>query len=392
MATSGHAWPPILTPALAQGIAGDTSDIIGFNVLITDRHGTVIGSGDSSRLGSFHEASVEVMHTLEPAAHSGDQARRLRGVRPGITLPIVIDGRAVGTVGITGSPAQVKRFGLVVKRQTEILLQESMLLRSRMLRERTMEDLLRDIMQFDPDVADPGELMARAQELGFNLGQPHAVVLIEISEAPGHGDGTDSRPGLLRVIREVFCGPQDLVASVAGGRYAALRRTSAPADPRPLADRLADRIRQSAGLQARIGLGGSASSVPELHASFADAAAALRLGPRVRPGSPVHAIDELRVHQVLAAAPSTARLRLGEVFTAELRERPEWPALRQTIIAFCENGFNLVKAASALNIHRNTLLYRLDKIAALSGHSGDDHVARLGMYLACVADQVDHPA
>ncbi|MEV6034121.1 sugar diacid recognition domain-containing protein [Nonomuraea sp. NPDC052116] len=388
MAMSGHGWPPILTPALAQGIAGDTSDIIGFNVLITDRDGMVIGSGDSSRLGSFHEASVEVMRTLESAAHSGDQARRLRGVRPGITLPIVIDGRAVGTVGITGSPAQVKRFGLVVKRQTEILLQESMLLRSRLMRERTMEDLLRDIMQFDPDVADPDELLARAQELGFDLGRSHTVVLIEIS---GQGDGTDSRPGLLRVIREVFSGPQDLVASVAGGRYAALRRTLTPGDLRPLADRVADRLRQRSGLQARIGIGVSAASIPELHASFADAAAALRLGPRVRPGSPVHAIDELRVHQVLAAAPATARLRLAEVFTAELRARPEWPALRQTIIAFCENGFNLVQAASALNIHRNTLLYRLDKIAALTGHGGDDQVARLGMYLACVADQVDRP-
>src|SRR5438094_10532689 len=122
---SGHGWPPVLTPVLAQEIAGDTSAIIGFNVLITDQDGMVIGSGDTGRVGTFHEASVEVMRTREAAAHSAGQARALRGVRPGVTLPIIIEGEALGTVGITGAPARVRRFGLVVKRQTEILLQES---------------------------------------------------------------------------------------------------------------------------------------------------------------------------------------------------------------------------------------------------------------------------
>src|SRR5438105_5190414 len=71
---------------------------VGYNVLITDRAGMVIGSGDTSRIGSFHEASVHVMRTQEAAAHSAGEARLLRGVRPGVTLPIVIDGDAVGTV------------------------------------------------------------------------------------------------------------------------------------------------------------------------------------------------------------------------------------------------------------------------------------------------------
>src|SRR5437773_9871622 len=100
---------PVLTTGLAQEIAGETSGIIGFNVLITDRDGTVIGSGDTGRVGTFHEASVEVMRTRQPATHSAAQARRLRGVRPGITLPIVLNGSALGTVGLTGSPSQVRR-------------------------------------------------------------------------------------------------------------------------------------------------------------------------------------------------------------------------------------------------------------------------------------------
>ena len=43
---------PVLTPELAAEIADETTRILGHNVLITDEHAHVIGSGDVSRVGS----------------------------------------------------------------------------------------------------------------------------------------------------------------------------------------------------------------------------------------------------------------------------------------------------------------------------------------------------
>ena len=60
------------------------------------------------------------------------------------------------------------------------------------------------------------------------------------------------------------------------------------------------------------------------------------------------------------------------------------------MFAWCETGFNLVHAAAALHIHRNTLVYRLNKIAKLTGRPVRDHPATLALYLACLADQLDH--
>src|SRR6266542_130270 len=195
----GSALAPALTASLAQEIAGDTSDIIGFNVLITDRNGTVIGSGDRNRVGTFHEASVEVVRTMQPATHNAAQARSLRGVRPGITLPIVLGETALGTVGITGSPAQVRRFGLVVKRQTEILLRESVVLRSRLLRERAMEDLVRDIAYFDAEVVEPELIAYRAGELGYDLAAPRVAVVVDLVAPPDHGEPADTDQSTARL-------------------------------------------------------------------------------------------------------------------------------------------------------------------------------------------------
>ncbi|MEW2394946.1 sugar diacid recognition domain-containing protein [Streptomyces sp. NPDC046862] len=389
----------MLSPSLAQEIAGDTSAVIGFNVLITDAEGMVIGSGDTSRVGTFHEASVEVLRTQEPAAHTASEAHRLRGVRPGITLPLVTGGRAVGTVGITGTPAQVRRFGLLVKRQTEILLRESVMLRSRLLAERAAEKLLADIASYDPQVVEGEFLLFRAAELGFDLRLRRAAVAFEVTvpEAGTRRQGTPARDmalvrsELLRTVREIFADPQDIVASTAPGWIGVLHRLP---ERRPVdaltADcrRVVDIVAAQDGLTARAGIGEPAASVGGLHDSYQDACDALRLGARRASILPVHLITDLRVHQVLAEVGRPARNRLLDRTAAELRSQPDWPVLRDTITAWCESGFNLVRASAALHIHRNTVVYRMHKIEQITGRPLRDHRTTMALYLACLADEL----
>jgi carbohydrate diacid regulator len=369
----GGAVVTVLTPELAQQIAGETSAIIGLNVLITDVDGTVIGSGDTSRVGSFHEASVEVVRTVQPAAHDPEQARALRGVLPGTTLPIVLDGKAVGTVGITGSPALVSRFGQVVKRQTEILLQESVLLRSRLLRERAIEDLFRDIAYFDAEVVGPDFVAFRASELGYDLALPRRAVLVDLP-------GVVVDAALLRTIRSAFGDPQDITGALAS-HLVVLYRIRA-GDLRKRCAELELR-----GLPATVGIGAVATTVAGLRESYEDALSALRLGAIFGEGS-VHAIEDVRVGQLLSTVPQRARTRFTGALAGRLREQADWPVLRETTIAWCESGFNLVRAAAGLHIHKNTLLYRLEKISQLAGTPAREPRACLPLYLACVADQL----
>ncbi|MGE6611568.1 sugar diacid recognition domain-containing protein [Peribacillus sp. NPDC076916] len=43
---------------LAQEIANITSEVIGHDVLITDKDGMILGSSDKSRIGTLHQASL----------------------------------------------------------------------------------------------------------------------------------------------------------------------------------------------------------------------------------------------------------------------------------------------------------------------------------------------
>jgi carbohydrate diacid regulator len=274
----------------------------------------------------------------------------------------------------------------VVRRQTEILLEESALVRSRLMRERALEDLVNEVVAFDPELVEPEHVVSSAAELGFRLLLPRCVLLFDV-------DGAATGPELLRVLRSVFHQHEDIVARRSAGRCAIL----APVDTRNVRNveseaRRAIRIaREALNLRLRVAISPPADTVEKLRDCCSDAAEALWLGARVQPADSVLRVADLRAQQALAAIGHRVRGRLVEQELGGLRSAADWLQLRATVVRWCESGFNQVAAAKALNIHRNTLLYRLDKIERLVGRSWRDHRAMLSLYIACLADQLGPP-
>jgi carbohydrate diacid regulator len=154
-------------------------------------------------------------------------------------------------------------------------------------------------------------------------------------------------------------------------------------------DAIAEAARARHKLAMNAGIGGAGTTLTELRSALQDASDALLLGGKVAPGTTTHSIRDLRTYQLLSGAGQRSRSRLIATELAELRSQSDWKQLRFTLIAWFEAGFKLVDAASALHIHRNTLLYRMAKIEQITGRSLRDHSAGITLYLACLADQID---
>jgi carbohydrate diacid regulator len=279
----------------------------------------------------------------------------------------------------------VLRFGQVVKRQTEILLGEAVLVRTRMTRERVLESLLRDLLTFDPD--DPAEVSTRARDFGLELRVPRRALVFDVD---GGAESAAALTSPLRGLREAFRHPQDVTGSLSPSRYVVLEHTTESGrgtEPAALAG-LCDDLGRAVGGRCALGIGGPAHDESGLSRSYADALTALRLGPVAGLTSP-YAIDALRGHEMVLAAPPRSRQRIAASTLGELRTGRDWPTVRATIIAFVENGFALVAAATTLRIHRNTLVYRLGRISERSGVAQDDRRGWLALYLACVADLLE---
>lgn len=398
----------IIDTEVAQEIADETTGIVGYNILITDDAGIVIGSGDKSRVGTFHEASLETVQRGEMTWHDDETAGRLEGVKPGVTLPVVLENRTVGTVGITGNPDEVKRFGMVVKSQTEIMLRESLHLRIAMLQEKALESLVYDIANYDPAILEPEALVARAEELGYDLNLSRVSVVVDLAQFTHLASSYRLRPdnrtpelelqslklGVLRTIKDVFGDEQDLATSIGTGKFGVLhslwpREEDVTSQTTAKCRQLAESIQAHHDIVANVGIGTAANSVPELKASYQDAWSALHLGKRLARHRQVFHIGEFRVQELLLNVSYSSRKRFLHALLDPLKDQTDWETLRGTIMAWCESGYNLVEASKALYIHRNTMIYRLNKIEELSGKSPRDYEHAFALYLACLLDRME---
>jgi carbohydrate diacid regulator len=373
----------MLGQALAQQIANEITDVIGHNVLITDESGIVVGSGDESRVGQFHEASVEVVRTRRTIAHSSEDVRDLVGTLPGVTIPLVIDDDVVGTIGLSGSPEEVVQFGLVVKRQTEILMQEAARIGSRMMHQRAVAELLREICEWHHSRAPKSQLLRRGRGLGHDLTLPRRIVLIQGEETQSARPEGDPEQ-LVRLVEQVFNSADDLIAPLA-------RMVVAVATPEGA---VVDRCRmlvasaEGHGVHVRVAMGSAASGIGELNISARDAFDALQLGPIAHPGTQIHQIEHVRLQQALSVVPIDSRTRLVEGMLRPLLVDRDWPTMRETLIAWGDSAFNITRAADGLHVHRNTLIYRLDKIARILQRSLDEPGLAVALYVTCVVDEL----
>ncbi|HUH06547.1 MAG TPA: helix-turn-helix domain-containing protein, partial [Egibacteraceae bacterium] len=335
-------------------------------------------------------------------------ARDLEGVQPGITLPLLLANRVVGTVGITGPPAIVRPFGEIVRVQPEIMLRETMLVRLALLRERALQELLADVASFDAASSSREALIARGEELGFRLDLPRAVVVVALESQPVDDGAEDhgqrgirqqsAEMDLLRTARAVFTRSQDMVAAIGSGALGVLCDI-APGDDagpsgraRDLSGLLAEEIKSRQGIPLRVGIGRLAGSLADLRQSYDDAWMAVRLGRLLGSGGHVHHVADHPVGALLLGASPRARRQHRDTVLGALPARTNWPDLRRTIVAWCECGYRLVDTAAALRVHRNTLVYRLQRLEKLTGASLRDPRHAVSLYLACLLEDLDpHP-
>src|SRR5258708_6417358 len=134
--------------------------------------------------------------------------------------------------------------------------------------------------------------------------------------------------------------------------------------------------------RVRAGIGGYHAGLRGISRSYLEAQQAIEAGRKLRPEAVAHGHDEVIPHLVLAQNPMLAERfvahTLGPLLDPKTRSRDQ---LLQTLEAYLANG-SVKDAAAALNLHRHTVLYRLDKLRELLGGDFDVPASRLRLQLA----------
>ena len=145
----------------------------------------------------------------------------------------------------------------------------------------------------------------------------------------------------------------------------------------------------------RAGLGREYPGLAGLQRSRTEARQALTIHHRIDMAGPVANYGDLGIYRLLFAAESLPEFEefhasaLGVLLHHDATHHSGFiPTLRAF---FAANG-SPKDAAERLGVHRNTILYRLGRISALTGHDLDDADTRLRLQLALAIDAIVGPS
>ena len=209
----------------------------------------------------------------------------------------------------------------------------------------------------------PGDIYLKARELYFNSDVLRTVILIRSY------DKNDI--SVYDVLQNLFPDKtKDFVININETDIALVKETKMGIEPKHienLASTIADTLSGEFYAHAVIGIGTTVDNLKDLARSFKEAQTALEVGKVFDTEKTIISYDNLGIARLIYQLPTT----LCETFLKEIFKRGSIDSLDQetlfTIQRFFENNLNVSETSRKLFVHRNTLVYRLEKIKKITG-------------------------
>ena len=209
----------------------------------------------------------------------------------------------------------------------------------------------------------PGDIYIRAKELHFATDAPRAVFLVR---QIGHAD-----VATVDVLSGMFQDKQqDFVLSINETDIAVVKQitpSTTSEELEKLAQSMEDTLKYELFVKTVIGFGTVAEHLRNLADSYKEAQTAIDVGKVFDTEKSIINYENLGIGRLIYQLPTT----LCEIFLSEVFKKNSIDSLDQetlfTINKFFENNLNVSETSRKLFVHRNTLVYRLEKIKKLTG-------------------------
>jgi carbohydrate diacid regulator len=381
-----------ITSDIAKQIRAKARAILDRDTTIANLSGLVVAS--SEHTGQFSADALR-------AAQTGRQVSGHLGSSRVEWCPFVYEFQTIGVFGIAVDQGQItpEAVGLL-QGLAEVILHQYYLLDKMHTSETQRGQFIKEVLTA-PQI-DPEDVHRQADILQLNLRSPQAVILASLEgyESSLHASTSNlsveeqrlelarSNERIIDQIKASFNNFSDNIVSYMGqDTFVILKGIGGP-NPntvntiRFLSDKgqyihdLLAKIHQ----KATIGIGQYYPDLGGLRKSYQDANLALTVGSKVWGLHKVYHIKQVGMFITLANISQDRKAELAhQILHPLLRDQQ----LYKTVRLFLTSGLNLTEAAAKLHIHRNTLIYRLDKTKKLIGlnprHFDDALQIKLGL-------------
>ena len=209
----------------------------------------------------------------------------------------------------------------------------------------------------------PSDIYIKSNELHFNNDENRVVIVVKfqnVTEAPAY-----------EIIQEIVSeNSTDYVINISEQDVVIVREIEGEAETEAVeafARSVIDTVSEKHGQKVLIGISSFVDNLKDLARAYKEARIALEVGKVFDIEKPVMAYENLGIGRLIYQLPTTlCEIFLGEVFKKGSLESLDRETL-MTVQSFFENNLNVSETSRKLFVHRNTLVYRLEKIRKLTG-------------------------
>lgn len=369
-------------------------------VVIHDRRGSVLSRGLPSSRGrdwdsyTALEGGAEFVRRfdIDDRSFFEDDWQVIESPA-GMTAPLVHDGRILGYASVLSAGEAPDDFDLIALEYSAPLFAREI------VRQQTVDLSLEPITRTRDWIADwlngpPSEdalLALRAGKENYQTGLWYAAVLFHWLPAHDRSGGGVFSPE--RMTRLVRCELNQRRIQAPVGQYADRVVLLFPLDEPQQTQRLKQMVdmlhevlaQASPDGEITAGVGRPVQGLTALRESFQEAERALTLSEQIWTESQVAFFGDLSLYELLLNVTDPLVLStFCEHWLSPLMEYDDkhHTDLLPTLGAYFANNGNMARTAHVLNIHRNTLVYRLGRITDIIQLDMDDPNVRLNLHLA----------
>ena len=263
------------------------------------------------------------------------------------------EDESVYTLIFYGKCPEISVYGQLAVSQLQNLL---FAYKEKMDRNRFMQNLLLDNMLLV-------DVYNQARKMNISIEQRRCVFIIESMQ---------ERDNLvLETLRGLFAtGSGDFVTAVDERQIIlvkALEQTEGYSEIAQIARMISDTLNMEAMVSVRVSYGNFVEELKNVSKSYKEAAMALDVGKVFYVEKNILAYNELGIGRLIHQLPvSLCEMFMKEIFEGDVNELFDQEELT-TVFSFFENNLNVSETARKLYVHRNTLVYRLEKIEKKTG-------------------------
>ena len=364
----------IIDMEMALFLADEITGLTDTPITLTARDGEILSDSDTKNIGKISRDALR-------AVRQGTSVKLNRDSPPfrqGIALPILFQGEKSGAVLFAGRQKQIESQMGILMFALETLIERYLFVKQGNYKQRLVENWIRNL--FDTDFSDWENLQETASELRINIAQGAAVAVLDVhrirKNTGSGGPLATADPDFIQnyILHNLGKGIVAYFCSYLGrNNYAICISTNAfitglDFKLREITDALKelDKRLGMINMTCSAGIGMPGNTLRGIRESFLEAKESLEMSKGS--GDPetqimfvrdwglrffTNSIPKDTVRKFMKQNPSVCR-----EYKAEMGE---------TLDAFFDENCSLQKAADRLNIHKNTMVYRLKKIREATG-------------------------